>query len=197
MWESLANDPWPIFGVLFALAILAAWWSRRSNSKSAFVVGVVLLIAAVVPLFAGLFVDTPVKQIDRIVQELVAAGEARDHRKIVAALDPDYNYAGLTKEKLAKLIERELTQFRPDYVSVSHLVIDTKKTAGGSETATAGFVATTGGRYEGEGMAVSIPRYFIKLKLHFVKRDGGWRIVEIHRYDPQLTQEQEIQLGHH
>jgi hypothetical protein len=195
MWESLANDPWPIFGGLFILALLAAWWSRRSNSKPAFVVAFVLLIAAIAPLVAGLFVDTPVKQIDRIVRELVAAGEARDHLKIIDALDPNYNHDGLTKAQFALLIERELTNYHPDYVSVSHLVIDTKKTVGGSETATAGFVATTGGRYEEQGMVVKTPRYPVRLKLHFVKRDGVWRIVEIHRYDPQFEKEQEIALG--
>src|SRR5262245_16739739 len=102
MWESLANDPWPVFGVLFAFAILAAWWSRRSKSISAFVLGVILLIAAILPLFAGLFVDTPVKQIDRIVQELVAAGEARDHRKIADALDPNYKYDSFDKERFSQ-----------------------------------------------------------------------------------------------
>ena len=95
MWQSLANDPWPIFGVLFVLAILAAWWSRQSNSKPAFLAAILLLIAAIVPLFAGLFVDTPAKQINKIVEELVAAGQARDHRRIADALDPNYNHGGL------------------------------------------------------------------------------------------------------
>ena len=195
MWESLANDPWPIFGVLFALAILAAWWSRRSNSKPAFLLGVVLLIAAIVPLFAGLFVDTPAKQINTIVEELVAAGQARDHRRIADALDPNYNYDGYTKEKLAQLIEREFTHFRPDYISLSNLVIETEKSSGGAESATASFRATTGGRYDGQGLGVQVPRYPVRLKLHFRKRDGRWHIVEIHRYDPQIEQEQEISLG--
>src|SRR6478735_1314720 len=139
MWESLANDPWPIFGVLFAIACLSAWWSRRTNSKTAFLAALLLLIAAIVPLFAGLFVDTPVKQVERLVNELVAAGEARDHQRIAAAIDPNYDYDGFKKEQLARLIERELTHFRPDFVNVSSLVIDVKKTAGGPETATASF----------------------------------------------------------
>jgi hypothetical protein len=197
MWQSLANDPWPIFGVLFVLAILAAWWSRQSNSKPAFLAAILLLIAAIVPLFAGLFVDTPTKQINKIVEGLVAAGQARDHRRIADALDPNYNYDDYTKEKLAQLIEREFTHFRPDYISLSHLVIETEKTAGGPETATASFRATTGGRLDGQGMGVQVPRYPVRLRLHFLKRDGRWWIVEIHRYDPQLEQEQEIPLGDH
>jgi hypothetical protein len=197
MWQSLANDPWPIFGVLFVLAILAAWWSRQSNSKPAFLAAILLLIAAIVPLFAGLFVDTPAKQINKIVDELVAAGQARDHRRIADALDPSYDHGGFTKEQLAQLIERKFTHFRPDYISLSNLVIETEKTAGGPETATASFRATAGGRYEGQGIGVQVPRYPLRLKLHFHKRDGRWRIVEIHRYDPQLEQEQEIELGRH
>jgi hypothetical protein len=192
MWESLANDPWPVFGVLFAAACLAAWWSRRSGSKAAFAVALVLLVAALVPLFAGLFVDTPMKQVDRVVRELVAAGEARNHRRIVDALDPNYNHGGFTKEKLGQLIERELTNFRPDYVSLQDLVIEATP-----EKATANFRAATGGRYEGQGVGVTMPRYLVRLKLHFVKRDGRWRVTEIRRYDPQIAQEQEISLGAH
>ena len=195
MWESLANDPWPIFGGLFAIACLAAWWSRRTSSKPAFFAALLLLIAAIVPLFAGLFVDTPVKQVERLVNELVAAGEARDHKKIAAALDPNYDCNDYKKEKLAQLIEQELTHFRPEFVNVSSLVIDAKKSSGGPETATASFRATTGGKYEGQGIGVVVPRYLVRLKLHFAKRDGKWRVTEIHRYDPQLEQEQEIPLS--
>jgi hypothetical protein len=192
VWESLANDPWPVFGVLFAAACLAAWWSRRSGSKTAFVVALVLLIAALVPLFAGLFVETPMKQVDRVVRELVAAGEARDHGRITEALDPNYDHGGYTKEELGRLIERELTNFRPDYVSLQSLVVEATP-----EKATASFRAATGGRYAGRGVDMQIPRYLVRLKFHFVKRDGRWRVTEIHRYDPQIEHEQEIPLAAH
>jgi hypothetical protein len=194
MWETLANDPWPIFGVLFAIACLAAWWSRRTNSKPAFLAALLLLIASIIPLFAGLFVDSPVKQVERLVNELTVAGEARDYRKIADALDPNYDDGQFTKERLAQLIEKELTNFRPDFVSVSHLVIETKKSTGAAETATASFRISTGGKYDGQGISVVLPRYLVQLKLHLVKRDGKWRVSEIHRYDPQLEQEQEIPL---
>jgi len=197
MWESLANDPWPIFGVLFAFACLAAWWSRRSKSTPAFVVAVVLLVLALVPLLAGLFVDTPVKQVERLVHELAAAGEARDHRRIVDAIDPNYNSQGFTRDKLAQIIEQELTRFRPDYVSISSLIVSATKEAGRPETATASFRATTGGQYQEQGMGFSIPRYPVRLKLHFTKHDGRWRVDDIHRYDPKVEQEQEIPLGSH
>lgn len=189
MWETLANDPWPVFGGLFAAAGLAAWWSRRASSKPAFLVALLLLALSLVPLFAGLFVETPYKQVDKLVHDLAAAGEARDHKKISDALDPNYNHNGTNKEKLAQLIERELTSFRPDYVSLHDLVIDAKP-----DTATATFKATTGGRYEGQGMAMQVPRYLVKFRLHFAKRDGRWRVTEIHRFDPQS--DQPLGLGH-
>lgn len=189
MLETLANDPWPVFGGLFALACLAAWWSRRTSSKPAFLIALLLLALSLVPLVAGLFVETPYKQVDKLVHELAAAAEARDPKKISDALDPDYNHGGFTKGKLTELIQRELTNFRPDYVSLHDLVIDAKP-----DTATATFKATTGGRYEGQGMAVQVPRYLVKFRLHFAKRDGRWRITEIHRFDPQS--DQPLGLGH-
>src|SRR5215204_1809458 len=151
MWETLANDPWPVFGGLFAVACLAAWWSRRTASRLAFIVALLLLVLSLVPLFAGLFVDTPHKQVDKFVHVLAAAGEAQDHKKISDALDPNYNHDGFTKANLSELIERELTQFRPDYISLHDLVIDAKP-----DTATATFRATTGGRYQGQGLAVQV-----------------------------------------
>jgi hypothetical protein len=190
MLETLANDPWPMFGVLFAAACLAVWWSRRTASKPAFLVGLLLLAASLLPLLAGLLVDTPYKQVDKFVHELADAGQKRDHRKLADALDPEYNHAGFTKEKLAALIERELTNFRPDYVSLNNLEIDAKP-----DRATASFRAATGGKYEGQGVGVTMPRYLVRLRLHLVKRDGRWRITEIHRFDPQINAEQEIELG--
>ena len=195
MWEWLANDPWPVFGVLFAAACLAAWWSRRSNSQSAFMAALVLLILALAPMFAGLFVETPMKQVDRLVRDLAAAGEARDAKRIAEALDPDYRFGGYTKEKLTELIERELKNYRPDWVSISDVAIETTKT-GDKETATASFRANTGGKYEG-GIGVVVPRYPVRLKLNLIKRNGRWRVTEIHRYDPNVAQEQEIELGSH
>jgi hypothetical protein len=190
MWESLANDPWPVFGVLFAGACLALWWSKRTNSKPAFLIAVGLLLLSLAPLIAGLFVDTPRKQVEKTIYELAAAGENRDHRKITEALDPDYHFGQLTKDKFAQIIERELKNFRPDYVSISNLEIDAKP-----ETATASFRATTGGKLEGQGAGVVVPRYLVRLRLTFAKKIGRWLITEIRRFDPQMETEREIPLN--
>jgi hypothetical protein len=148
-----------------------------------------VLLAAVGFVIAAYFTATPRKSVEAFVHRLAAAGQNRDAAAISAALDDDYRFENRTKASLSAVIDRELRNYRPDYVraTVQRVVADETQ-------AEADFEIVTGGVYASGGLQVNVPRYFVQLKLKFAKRGADWKIVEIRRYEPHGRPPREIGL---
>lgn len=177
----------PFLTMALALgAGLAALWIARSTGRHS-VAALALFFFAIslaAPLLDWLVV-TPREEIGALLDRLTSAALRSDAETIVAAIAPDFKENDLTRASLERSIRDEIGRCHFESVRLNGRQIEADST-----NATARFVAVISATCGSQ----SAPRYPIRLRLTFAKREGLWKITGIRRYEPAVNTDREIPL---
>jgi hypothetical protein len=179
MLERIADNPWPCFGALIACFAVVAWYYFRTGDRRCLWTAIALILAAISPLVLALVLDTPQKQVRKLVQGLADAAEKGRTNTIIAAIAPSYHHEGLTYDRLIALLRTEFANASLDSVAINELHVDVA-----GESAVADLEAVVSGRYNAQGTPIAVPRYFVTVTLTLRRDAEGWRITEIRRFEP-------------
>lgn len=189
MWRHwILENPWPIALGLFAGGL---FWIRRAaiiRRRAPAAIGLAAIAAGGLILLLGSYVETPVEQVNRVLDELAAAGLARDVQPIADRIADNFKAAEIDKRRLVERIEKELIDFRPDSLRLNGRTFRSEGAA-----VVVDFVAVTGGHFR----QIQVNRYVIRARATFEKSSLGWQIVRLQRFDPLGNTGREIPLFSH
>jgi ketosteroid isomerase-like protein len=112
-------------------AVDAAALETSMRGRVVRIAGAVLIVGAVVWIGSGLF-ESDEDRIERLVDEVRTAAEARDADAVMSAVADDVEWQGEDREALSRQVRRVLEEWPPDAIvaEVKDLVIDGDRATG-------------------------------------------------------------------
>lgn len=181
----LFENHWPLAIVTIAIGLFLIRRSLVTRRKTSGYVGVGILLVGVGVAIVGWRVETPAEQVDRVLDDLVAAGLRRDVTMIERHIGGGFQQDGLTKAILVERLRREFENFTPQ-----SLKFNGRELRKDGDKIVADFVAVTSGQYR----QTPINFYPIRTRATFEKSGETWQIVRLQRFDPTGNMNRELPL---
>jgi hypothetical protein len=180
----LVEDPTYVYMLLgiVAVALAAAYWTRRQG-KYAIGVGVVLLLIGLVALLDYLIV-TDREQIVRNVGSLCQAVGDRDLDRAFAHLSKDFRYHSLNKATFEENVRRLVSIHQPNEAKAWDFeVLDVSRE---KRSATVLFRAKVKGNWSGGA------EFYLVRAEYVLDPDGQWRMKTFKLSNPLVNTEDEV-----